>query len=262
MPFVNVRLIEGVFTQSEKQEMIRKLTETMVAVEGKKTRDKVRRILAPAVLVAVMLVMVFTTSIKAQSGQSWSIKADYIEACSCHLFCSCYFNTSPEDGMRCVFNNAVKIQEGHVGNTKVDGLKFWVSGDLGGDFTKGMKGAVITVEPGISKEQEEAIKLLISKVYPVKWGKVEVDHASITWEKNGMKGHALLGKGQGEVVLEGVTDSNGEQSVLRNVKYWGAHSNTGFYLAKSTHHYKGHGYNYELKDRNGFFIHIESSGTT
>lgn len=22
---------------------------------------------------------------------TWAIKADYIEACSCHLFCPCYF---------------------------------------------------------------------------------------------------------------------------------------------------------------------------
>src|SRR5437764_222295 len=73
-----------------------------------------------------------------QSGKTWSINADYIEACSCHLFCPCYFNTGPEGGMMCEFNNAVKIAEGHVGDVKVDGLKFWVSGDLGGDFSKGM----------------------------------------------------------------------------------------------------------------------------
>ena len=192
--------------------------------------------------------------------KTWSIKADYIEACSCHLFCSCYFNTGPEGGMMCEFNNAVKIAEGHVGDVKVDGLKFWISGDLGGDFTKGMKAAIITLEPGTSKKEEEAIKFLIGKIYPVKWKKVEADHAQIKWEKTGMKGHAVLGDGQGEVILEGVTDSDGQQSVLRNVKYWGAQTNTGFYLAKSTHHYKGHGYDYSLKDRNGFFIHIESSG--
>ncbi|MBP1733961.1 MAG: Tautomerase enzyme, partial [Deltaproteobacteria bacterium] len=29
MPLVNVKLIEGVFTQAQKQEMIRKLTDTM-----------------------------------------------------------------------------------------------------------------------------------------------------------------------------------------------------------------------------------------
>jgi 4-oxalocrotonate tautomerase len=39
MPFVNVRLIEGVFTPNQKQEMIRKLTDAMVGIEGENLRE-------------------------------------------------------------------------------------------------------------------------------------------------------------------------------------------------------------------------------
>lgn len=39
MPLLNVRLIEGVFTQAQKQEMIRKLTDTMVSIEGENMRS-------------------------------------------------------------------------------------------------------------------------------------------------------------------------------------------------------------------------------
>jgi 4-oxalocrotonate tautomerase len=38
MPLVNVKLIEGVFTPAQKQEMIRKLTDTMVSIEGENMR--------------------------------------------------------------------------------------------------------------------------------------------------------------------------------------------------------------------------------
>jgi 4-oxalocrotonate tautomerase len=38
MPFVNVKLIEGVFTPDQKQEMITRLTETMVDIEGEAMR--------------------------------------------------------------------------------------------------------------------------------------------------------------------------------------------------------------------------------
>jgi 4-oxalocrotonate tautomerase len=38
MPLVNVKVIEGVFTPSQKQEMIRKLTDTMVSIEGENMR--------------------------------------------------------------------------------------------------------------------------------------------------------------------------------------------------------------------------------
>src|SRR5947207_11038387 len=103
------------------------------------------------------------------AGQkTWAVKADYIEACSCSLFCSCYFNTQPEGGEMCEFNNAIKITEGHVGDVDVTGKKLWLSGDLGGDFTKGMKGAVVTFEPNTTKEQEKALMFLVGKIYPVK----------------------------------------------------------------------------------------------
>ena len=38
MPMINVKVIEGVFTSAQKQEMIRKLTDTMVSIEGENMR--------------------------------------------------------------------------------------------------------------------------------------------------------------------------------------------------------------------------------
>jgi 4-oxalocrotonate tautomerase len=38
MPLLNVKLIEGVFSSAQKQEMIRKLTDAMVAIEGEAMR--------------------------------------------------------------------------------------------------------------------------------------------------------------------------------------------------------------------------------
>lgn len=38
MPFVNVKVIEGVFTSEQKQDMIARLTETMVEIEGENLR--------------------------------------------------------------------------------------------------------------------------------------------------------------------------------------------------------------------------------
>ena len=38
MPLVNVRLIEGVFNDDEKRQMIEKLTDAMVEIEGENMR--------------------------------------------------------------------------------------------------------------------------------------------------------------------------------------------------------------------------------
>lgn len=39
MPFVNVKVIEGVFSDEQKQEMITKLTDAMVSIEGENMRQ-------------------------------------------------------------------------------------------------------------------------------------------------------------------------------------------------------------------------------
>ncbi len=38
MPLINVKLIEGVFSDGQKQDIVRKLTETMVEIEGEAMR--------------------------------------------------------------------------------------------------------------------------------------------------------------------------------------------------------------------------------
>lgn len=39
MPLIQVKLIEGVFSSSEKREIIEKLTDTMVSIEGENMRS-------------------------------------------------------------------------------------------------------------------------------------------------------------------------------------------------------------------------------
>jgi len=213
------------------------------------------------VFLALLAIAALAGADGKDKSKTWSVKADYIEACSCNLFCQCYFAAHPEGEAYCDFDNAVRIREGHVGDVKVDGLKFWLSGDLGGDFSKGeMKGAVITFDQGETKAQQDAITFLVTKIYPVKWGSVQTDTAPITWQRVGNNGYAKLGD-KGEVKLTGVAGPDGKLSVIKNLQYWGAQKNTGFELAHSDHHYKGNGYDYAYQNKNGFFITVESSGS-
>lgn len=214
-----------------------------------------------AALLAVFSVVALGSNRTASAKKgTWHVKADYIEACSCSLFCQCYFNTHPEGEAFCEFNNAVHFVKANVGDVNLDNTYVWLSGDLGGDFSKGnMKGAVITFDPKTPKKKRDAMVFLIQKIYPVKWGSIKMDEAPITWKKTGNNGYAKLGD-KAEVKLVGTKGPDGKPSVLKNVKYWGAQKNDGFVLAYGTHHYKGNGYDYEHKNKNGFFITIESSG--
>ncbi len=40
MPLANIKIIEGVFTDSEKQQIIERVTDALVTVEGEGLRDK------------------------------------------------------------------------------------------------------------------------------------------------------------------------------------------------------------------------------
>jgi hypothetical protein len=227
-----------------------------------KSLSRSLRPLLAVLLVGGLLSVASADHKPGHAKKTWSVKADYIEACSCNLFCQCYFQTSPEGGEFCEFNNAVKIAEGHVGDTTVDGLKFWLSGDLGADFSKGeMKSAVVTFDKGTTQEQKDAIVFLVNKIYPVKWGHIDTDEQPITWTRNGNNGVAMIGDGTiGKVELTGVPGPDGKLTTIHNLTYWGAQKNDGFELAHSVHHYKGHGFDYDENNKNGFFIHIESGG--
>src|SRR4051812_9723062 len=77
----------------------------------RRVRGQAMRVLRYGILIGSFVAL---SAAQAAENQSWAIKADYIEACSCHLFCSCYFNTEPEGAHHCEFNNAIKISQGHV----------------------------------------------------------------------------------------------------------------------------------------------------
>ena len=53
----------------------------------------------------------------------WSIKGPEIAACNCEWGCPCQFNALPSHG-NCRATAAMRIDEGHFGDVRLDGLKF------------------------------------------------------------------------------------------------------------------------------------------
>ncbi len=209
----------------------------------------------------------------------WSLNATIIEACSCPMFCQCYFNTRPADQPGCCppgsdpknpprycrFNNAFQVNHGSYGSVELDGAKFWVAGDLGGDFSKGeMQWAALHFDPAVTKEQREGIQVILGSLYPVKWGSFQVraDYP-IDWKGGKDRSVAKLDGGKkGEVVLvknQGMTD---DPIVIKNLKYWGAPRNDGFILmANEVEAYRDGDKTYEFKGTNGFMITVDIKST-
>jgi hypothetical protein len=189
------------------------------------------------------------------------MKADYIEACSCHAFCPCYFNKQAEHPY-CEFNMAVKVREGHSGNVQLAGAKYWLTGDLGDKWGAEKKGkwVVVSFDPTTTKEQRDALAPIILKTYGLEWSELKVQEAPIEITQTGDIAEAKLSGGQmAYLKLKRIPGADGKGVKLQNVAYFGARSNDGFQLYKSIDHradIAGHKFNYT--DRNAFLITIDT----
>lgn len=215
---------------------------------------KLARLSLPVLTVALLMG-------SKSSDPAWRMKADYVEACSCHLFCPCYFNKHAEMP-HCEFNMAVKVREGHSGTTNLAGAKYWLTGDLGDEWGTAKKApwVVVSFDPATSKEQREALAPMILKTYGLEWGDLKVQEAPIQISKTADIAEAKLGDGKlAYMKLKREPGADGKGVVLRNVAYFGAQNNTGFEMYKSLEHradVMGHKFSYS--DRNAFLISIDT----
>jgi hypothetical protein len=123
------------------------------------------------------------------AAPEWSFNATIIEACSCTMFCPCYFSTVPSGHGHgsmvehyCRFNMGYRVNQGNFKGVNLAGAKFWLAGDLGADFSKGANWAEITFDPAVTKAQRDAITTIVPNVYPVTWKAFTVGaDAPIDW---------------------------------------------------------------------------------
>jgi hypothetical protein len=227
--------------------------------------------------ITALLVLLIAVAVLGAAGSpaattpAWSMNATIIEACSCPMFCQCYFNTKPagHEGHGahafCRFNNAFKVNKGAYGNTKLDGAKFWVAGDLGGDFSMGkMDWAVLTFDPSVKKEQRDGIAAILGHLYPVKWNSFNIaKDAGMEWNYTRERAVARLNGGKtAEVVLHKAAGMTADPVVIRNLKYWGAPRNDGFVMMPNeVEAYRAGSKAFEFKGTNGFMITFDIAST-
>ncbi len=205
----------------------------------------------------------------AAAKPDFDMTASYIEACSCDMFCPCYFNphsTHKRDGHYfCEANLVMKVDKGHYKDVKLDGVKVWVATDLGHEWSQGkIDWLALTFDSSVTQAQKDAMLDILPKLYAPNFQLVGIDAASIEWNIDKAKGVATarLPDGKGEVILDRWKGPDAsKESVLSNVKYFNAQSNDGFRMWKNRHHvYNNHGKKFEYSGTNGFLVTIHFSG--
>jgi hypothetical protein len=220
------------------------------------------------VVVAVAVMRGVTASGAAEAR--WAMNATAIEACSCTMFCQCYFNLQPDahdhtSGKKhfCRANIAYRVNKGHHGSTRLDGAKFWLANDLGGDFSQGkMDWVVLTYDRALTNPQREAIKEIVSHLFPVQWNSFTTAEGHIDqWTFDQETAVATLDGGKtAEVRLRRPkVSANGEGPVvIKNLKYWGSPRNDGFVLMPNeVEAYRVGPDAFEFKGTNGFMITVD-----
>lgn len=220
----------------------------------------------PLALGAAAIAAVLLLAATPDRAKTFSVTADTIEACSCPLFCTCYFGASADEHM-CEANNVYQFRPGsHYGKVDLSNQKVWVSLDLGGEWHKhpgpGMatKWAVVTFDKASSPAQRDAIGSVLNTVFPVKWGSFTTREDSISFSDGPKVAEAKLASGFASVRLDKTAGPDkAAPTAVKNLQYWFSNSNEGFNLAYGTHHFDGeHKFSYEK--RNGFTIAWKASG--
>ncbi len=190
-----------------------------------------------AAIVAAALLLVAAPLVFATEDADWHFNGTVIEACSCQMFCPCYFNTEPgvhpdhRDDHFCKFNMAYKVNKGHHGDTDLSGVKFWVAGDLGADWSAGKtEWAIVTFGTGTTDAQKAGVATALGHIFPVEWNSFEVaEDADIEWMATEDRAEAkLAGGSKAHTILNKWDGMGGEMGVLQNIAYFGAPRNDGF----------------------------------
>lgn len=208
-----------------------------------------------------VLVLALSLVAASNSGSNWHMKADYVEACSCMLFCPCYFNDTAQHPY-CHFNMAVTVREGRSGDVNLAGAKYWLTGDLGDKWgtERKAKWVAVTFDPSTTKAQRDALAPMILKTYGREWGDIQIFEAPIEITRTKDIAEAKLGGGKmAYMKLQRIPGVDGSGVTLKNVAYFDAVGNDGFEMYKSLDHRADiAGHKFQYSGKNAFLISITS----
>jgi hypothetical protein len=189
-----------------------------------------------AIVVTILVASVLAQALAKEGSVDWAMNATIIDGCSCRMLCPCIFGspatvgsaaTHEHEGNRsCYFNAAFRINKGHYGKVRLDGLKFWFAGDKGDAKT-----VELTFEPSATNEQREGIREFLCHFLPLKWESfTEGPDAKIEWKAEAVRAEAKLDGGNAaEVVLTRYPGAIGKgTAVIKNMSYFAATRNDGF----------------------------------
>lgn len=189
----------------------------------------------------------FAGTARAAVESDWDLEIDVIEACSCRMFCQCFFTGSPlppaahmDHGPGaehfCRFNQAYQVRSGHYHDLALTGAKFWYTGDAGSNLREAKwDWAVLTFDSALAQPQRDALWTMLQSLRfyrPERWHSQSIaEPAPIEWALTDEGARATLGGGAiAELSLKRLKGQHAGPVVLQNLGYFGYPRNNGFAL--------------------------------
>jgi len=234
-------------------------------------------IVVVAALLSIPSLIGFAVAQKPETSEpEWSVNMTVMETCSCPVFCQCFFTGKPpadcsmnmgSDGKMdyCRFNQAYRVNSGHYGAVRLDGVEFWFSGDAGDDFAHPkLEWAVLTFDKGVTKDQQEALTAILDHLHfyrPERWKSYAIGKsAAMQWSFTNDSARASLDNGKtAEVVLRRLDGGMNDKPVtMNNMDYFGYPRNSGFLLMPNeVEAYRVGEKAFEYKGTNGLVTTVE-----
>jgi hypothetical protein len=92
---------------------------------------------------------------------NWRLEGEWIKNCNCAFGCPCDFNAKPTQG-ECRGLLGMRITQGHFGDTRLDGLSFFVTVHFPGPLHEGNGEAQPIVDERATPAQREALFSIMS----------------------------------------------------------------------------------------------------
>jgi hypothetical protein len=194
-------------------------------------------ILCALLLTAALPAMAATP---ASSPADWNMNASVIQACTCPVLCQAVVDreavtdvgTFLDPAHYCRFNGAFRVNHGHFGATRLDGAKFWLSGDFGSDPSKGKADwATLTFDRATTRAQRDALGEIVAHLMPAKWQSLTVAEGDVQWTPGRQVAWATLDGGDtAEIRLKRFQGVTNDPVVIENLRYFGATRTEDFTL--------------------------------
>jgi hypothetical protein len=91
----------------------------------------------------------------------WRLKGEWLKSCSCDYGCPCDFNARPTQGW-CKGLLGMHVTEGHFGDVKLGGIKFFVTVDFPGPLHEGNGTVQPIVDERATPQQRDALFQIMS----------------------------------------------------------------------------------------------------